>query len=271
MKFSICIPTHRVDRRLFHTLKSLESLHYPRNDYEICVMVNGTDCNLFSDEKMGMWDQLSYTPKALGPSEAKNEVFKMARHDWIVLLDSDDFLVPTALNHYSEFVKQNPGAVLGLELSVINLLGEKKQKTARYPDTPDNYRRFFNTSVSTLADTSACGRPILFNKKHLLPFDKTFPFAEERKLALDYWKAGYPTHLMGTCTYIYNWNETGVTHGRSLHELHPDERAYFEKFTNWIKNEQKQSNAFADNSFQVPGKEDKEAIEKFLAWENGVE
>lgn len=264
MKFSICIPTHRVDWRLENTLKSLEMLDYPREDYEICIFLNGAP----EDSKTPKADLVVGTLSALGPSEAKNQAIKLADHEWVILVDSDDFLVPSALNHYKSFVEKNSRAVLGCELSVINFLGPAGTKEAYFPDTIENYRKFFNQTVSTMAETAACGRPILFKKSQFLPFDSSFSFAEERKLALDYWKARHPVHILGTSTYVYNWNENGVTGGMSLGEMPPEERQGLERFTEWVKNQRKDPNAFADENFYVPGKEDCEAIHKFLDWEN---
>jgi glycosyltransferase involved in cell wall biosynthesis len=269
MKFSICIPTHRVDARLKNALKSLSLSTYSRPEYEICLYVSG-EYDATELKKLGCDHVYVSTETGIGPCAGKNEVLKMANYEWIVLLDSDDFLLPSALRKYQQVIERNPGMVVGYELSAVNFMGAKGQKKAFYPEVVQNYKNFFSQSLEAMKQTAACGRPILIKKSDMLPFNPAIKFAEERQLAVDYWALGKPIHLMASCTYIYNWNETGGTQGLSLHDLPPEKREFFKSFTAAIANQEKVAKIIPDNKFSVPDQRDIAAIKQFLAWENQV-
>jgi glycosyltransferase involved in cell wall biosynthesis len=262
-KFSVCIPTHRIDKRLSNTLESLKLLDYPREDYEVCLFINGVDQATVSN-----CDWVSATTEKLGPSRAKNEAVAMAHHDWVVMLDSDDFLVPSALKQYAAFLQKEPQAVIACEFSMINYIEFGNGKIACYPPSTEDYRSFYQQAISNLAQTAACGHPTLVKKSEFVPFDAAFPFAEERKLMLDYWKQNKAVHLMGTCTYIYNWNETGATDGIPLSRLAPEKQNHFRQFTNAVILAEKEPRYCETTDFYVPDDNDRLAIQKFLEWEN---
>lgn len=263
MRFSICIPTHRIDNRLKRTLKSLELLDYPKHLFDICLFINGTN-----DVPESGFDCVETDQLPLGPSGAKNRVVSMSRSEWIIMLDGDDFLVPSALQQYASYLHGNPEAVFVCEPSMINFIGPEGGKQAFFPAHARLYQDFFEHNLQFMERTAACGHPTLVKKSEFIPYNTGFTFAEERRLVTDYWKAGKTVHIMGTSTYVYNWNETGATQGVSLHELPPEKRDLFKKFTDSVAQEEKTPLLSLPKSFSVPDAQDIEAIKLFLDWEN---
>jgi len=205
MKFSICISAHRLDRRLRNTLTLLQDLDYERKDFEICLLLN-TEQESSILKFISLVDSFKRINQSLGPSRAKNEAIAMAKHEWVVLLDSDDFLVPSTLKQYQEIILKYPSIQIGYEFSSINFI----QQQSFYPPDREGYAIFFQEQKDRAVKTAACGRPVLIRKSSFPQFDPAFGFAEERKLACDYWKTGKDTHIMDTISYVYNWNDTGI-------------------------------------------------------------
>lgn len=261
-KFSICIPTHRLDRRLINTLNSLSHLDYPRNLYEICLFVNNVDSTspgLF--KILGTVDKFKIEPAKLGPSISKNEALKLASGKWAILLDSDDFLVPSALNHYNEIIDNNSNLVLGCEWSVLNMM----KGGIYHPDNSIDYNFFHDAQMERSIKSGAFGRPIIFNTDHLLPYSNKYSFAEERQLAIDYMVAGYTIDIMGTCTYLYNWNDSGISGGVSLTTLDNDE---FKRCVSDIgDNIPEHIKVRSPLAFTTPNDKDKDIMNLFLSWE----
>lgn len=204
MRFSLCIPTHRLDRRLRNTLTLIQDLDYPKNLIKINLFINGSIKNISLFEPLV--DRIEILPKVLGPSEAKNKALEMSETEWSILLDGDDFLLPSSLNQYKEIIEKTPDLSVGVEFSSINFF----QGNKFYPPNRADHTLFFDEQLQRAHFTAACGRPIIFRSDRRIPYDLSFGFAEERKLMVDYWAKGISTHLMSTCTYIYNMNETGI-------------------------------------------------------------
>lgn len=259
LDFSICIPTHRLDKRLLNTLNSLSYLDYPREKFEICLLVNG-----FPEQEFNMGcDHIKVVPALLGPSEAKNQALSLGKKDWLVLLDSDDFLVPSALKQIANYISNNSQVVLGCEFSIINFI----EKNVFYPSNPQDYEAFYNANIAHAMTTAGFGRPIVFKRNERVDFDLYFNFAEERKLFIDYWNQGKMIDLMGTSTYVYNWNESGISGGKPVNFLEPEKQMYFRHFTDILSSQDKNVLIRPSNEFVVPDTNDEKAIHEFLRWE----
>lgn len=201
MDFSICLTATAINEALINTVKSLSKLDYPKENIKASLFINGphTESELLEIGSFLDWNQIIATDESLGPSRAKNVALDMARTKWAVLLDGDDFLLPSALSQYEKIISQNPNLMVGCEYSIIN----KIDGNMFHPSKKEEYWAFLLAQKERALTTAACGRPILFNTKHLIPFDCQFSFGEERKLMIDYWKAGYVTHIMTTASYLY--------------------------------------------------------------------
>lgn len=260
--FSICIPTHRIDKRLSNSLRSLTYLRYPRELIEICLLVNNVDrttpdlLNI-----LGGVDRFEIHAEALGPSRAKNEALGLATNTWAILLDSDDFLVPSALEQYSAAIDENDSMVLGCEWSMFNLINGN----LCFPDTEENYRDFHKALLGSVTENGAFGRPIIFNTRHLVPYSSKYSLAEERKLVVDYIRAGYTVNMLGTCSYIYNWNDAGIS--RDSNRALRDRPEFQETIREIVADIPREILVRDTDKFMIPGPEDILAAQMFLEWE----
>jgi glycosyltransferase involved in cell wall biosynthesis len=226
--FSVCIPSHRNDYRLLNAVRSVREQEYPKENVEVCIFYNGV-----SHRGGPAADVVATDEQALGPSNAKNRALELGSNDWLVLLDSDDTLVPSALQTYNEVLDTADDLILGCELSTVNLMhshcpyDEKdipgtfhtgSRVEACYPNTPSLFSSFFSDAFAKGEVTGGIGRPILFKRSERLPFNPEFFFAEERELIIRYWQEGLLTHIMPTMTYVYNWNKQGITEGTDVQQ-----------------------------------------------------
>jgi len=104
-KVSIVIPTHNQEEILAKTLDYLTVQDYPKEQYEIIVVDDGsTDATQeMVKSKMGSEANLRYLyQKKRGPHFARNLGIKKARGEIIIFVDSDIF---TPFNFISEHVK----------------------------------------------------------------------------------------------------------------------------------------------------------------------
>lgn len=208
MKFSICIAAHREDQRLFNTLNSIRDIDYNMKDIEVCLFFNGNYENKLSLNKLLSCEfKLNIVDQPLGPSLAKNNAIDMASHDNVILLDSDDFLVPSSLKQFADVLTKEKDLTIGYEFSSINMIAGGYF----FPPNREQYLSFFNDQLERALESCAFGRPILIRKNKFIGFDPEYEYAEERKLALDYFNRGEFITMMTTLSYVYNINETGIT------------------------------------------------------------
>jgi len=207
-KLSVCIPTHRDDLKLYNAISSVLDQEYPRDLIDLCIFTNGLSP---STKEHFRANRLTQSSVAMGPSSAKNSALSMAETEYAILLDSDDMLIPSALKIYNKVLDSYPDLRVGCEFSAVNLIRRPEGFGAHFHRTEEEFGSFFFNNISRVHETGAVGRPIIFKTEGRPPFDSDYSFSEERKLAIDLWEDKTPVHIMKTCTYVYNWNEQGIT------------------------------------------------------------
>lgn len=121
MKVSIIIPVYNAEDSIFTTLESVKNGTY--QNFEIIIINDGS-----KDSSEIIISEYMKTNFALdiklvnhinqGVSKARNIGMRMAKGDWIALLDSDDEWFPNKLERQMQIVKENP---------VIDLLGANRK------------------------------------------------------------------------------------------------------------------------------------------------
>lgn len=103
MKFSMIVPVYNVEAYLDDCLTSLQSQEY--TDFEvICVNDGSTDC---SRDILSKWESRFPQMKVIdrengGLSAARNTGLQAAISDYVVFVDSDDWVEPTMLKRLAE-------------------------------------------------------------------------------------------------------------------------------------------------------------------------
>ena len=108
LKISICVRTHNRDHYLGRALRSLIDQTFPRNEFEIIVVDDGsTDktslvLNTFKDEI-----KVIKNKKNLGLSKSLNKALKIARGRYFIRVDSDDYVNSDYLNFLYQILNFN--------------------------------------------------------------------------------------------------------------------------------------------------------------------
>jgi len=106
-KFSIIVPVYNVEKYIKKCLDSIEKQTF--KDYEVIVVNDGTKDNSMDIVKKYNVEIINQKNKGL--SEARNEGVKKAKGDYILFLDSDDYIEKDLLKELSKSLKNNPDLV----------------------------------------------------------------------------------------------------------------------------------------------------------------
>ena len=113
-KISIIIPVYNVEPYLRRCIDSV--LEQTMQDYEIVVVNDGSTDNSGSicDQYANQYDQIRVIHKQNGGlSDARNTGIKAATGDYILFLDSDDYLDTDALEKLWTGVNKNVDIIIG--------------------------------------------------------------------------------------------------------------------------------------------------------------
>ena len=115
-KFSIIIPVYNVEEYVKKCLDSVFSQSF--NDFEVIVVNDGSTDN--SLEIVKDYNVKILNQKNKGLSEARNNGLKMATGEYILFLDSDDYICKDLLKNLNDSVDNYPDLVRFQALDIIN-------------------------------------------------------------------------------------------------------------------------------------------------------
>jgi len=114
--FSIIVPAYNEEKLIAETLHHLADLNYPKDAYEVIVVVNGsTDATFEIAKKVAEKSWTIINTEEKGVSKARNLGIRSRtrRTDWAIILDADSFLKKEFLNELHAYVSSHPHAVYG--------------------------------------------------------------------------------------------------------------------------------------------------------------
>lgn len=106
-KFSIIVPVYNVEEYIEKCLESIFNQSF--KDFEVIVVNDGT-----KDKSMDIvkkYDVTIINQKNMGLSEARNNGVKKAKGEYIIFLDSDDYIEKDLLKEINKSIKNNPDVV----------------------------------------------------------------------------------------------------------------------------------------------------------------
>ena len=133
MTFSIIIPVYNVERYLAKCIESL--LAQSCKDYEIIIVNDGTPDNsqsIINDYSAKYPDIIKgYIKENGGLSDARNYGVARANGDYLVFVDSDDYVTADMLEKLKEIIDEDAPDVLGLGFVSVNEDGETLSVTTK--------------------------------------------------------------------------------------------------------------------------------------------
>ena len=127
-KFSIIIPIYDVEKYIKKCLDSVFNQTY--TNYEVIVVNDGTKDN--SMEIVKNYDVITINQKNQGLSMARNNGVKKAKGEYLLFLDSDDYLEDKTLEEIDKVLDSNPDVVR----FQIKEVGDEENKS--YSEEPFN-------------------------------------------------------------------------------------------------------------------------------------
>ena len=129
MKLSVIIPVYKAEKTLEKCVKSI--IMQPFDDMELWLIDDGSP-----DHSGELCDQLSATDRRInvihkpngGPSDARNAALDAATGDYIMCVDSDDYLTPDTIVPLMEYIEQNKDCDI-LEFGVEYIGSKRKRLT----------------------------------------------------------------------------------------------------------------------------------------------
>ena len=106
-KFSIIVPVYNVEEYIDDCLKSIKSQTF--KDYEVIVVNDGTKDN--SMDIVKKYDVEIINQENGGLSSARNTGVKKAKGEYLIFLDSDDYIEKDLLKKINDSIKDNPDVV----------------------------------------------------------------------------------------------------------------------------------------------------------------
>ncbi len=106
-KFSIIVPVYNVEKYIAKCLDSIKEQTF--NDYEVIVVNDGTKDN--SMDIVKRYDFKIVNQKNQGLSSARNTGVKHATGEYLIFIDSDDYIENDLLKKINESLKNNPDIV----------------------------------------------------------------------------------------------------------------------------------------------------------------
>lgn len=274
---TICITAHRYDnlfRRAVHSVK-----HQTKEPYEVVLVIDSrsTDANRkeWTSDLPDTWKIIWTEQEDSGPSAVRNMGMYVASGDWILLLDGDDFLVPSCLDFYSKLIRNTHGDVVAEFTTGALFHASPTVITKQIPPDKDSWNEVVKLHTKTIfSGVWKKGefplRPLLIKNLGKKYFPLDYSFMEDKILLLQYMLEERKIVLSDFLGYIANLHPKSLTakyrqrgFGPHFDEIRFRRTASNIYITGWtIRDkvfEQTRTYAFLSDS-------DKEYIDKTLAY-----
>lgn len=185
MTFSIIIPLYNKEQTIVESIQSV--LTQTRQDFEIVIVDDGSMDNSLAaaksveDPRIMIFQRTNH-----GPSSARNYGIHMAHGNWVVFLDADDKLLPTALNDFASAIQEAPSCDIVYGTTVFNNIGrisyfprQSNRSIIRQP-----YKEAFFRKLSIAAGSACIKRDVLLKE----PFNEAYRRTEDVDLHRRLWK-----------------------------------------------------------------------------------
>ncbi len=222
--FSIIVPIYNVETYLVQCIESILAQTY--QNYELILVDDGSpdNCPKICDDYQSQSNKIKVIHKKNGGLvSARQEGALVAKGDYIICVDSDDWITPNYLAIANEILqKYNPDIICfgyykntenGTEevipLKNIGLYDKNKIREKIFPILFENkYAISFPASI-----WAKVFKKELYNKFQL-QVDKQITMGEDAAVVRPYIYNCSSLYISGECVYHYRYNPTSITKGR---------------------------------------------------------
>jgi glycosyltransferase involved in cell wall biosynthesis len=242
IKISVIIPLYNSSRYIQKTLDSIINQNF--NDYEIIVVNDGsTDDSLEETRKI-----LSKTdiPTQIidqenkGPSNARNKGLSLAKGDYILFVDGDDYIDSNHMKYLYNGIKENNTDFAFTKLLKFNLNGETLNNLNEY-DFLNNKKII--SSLDLIKEDLEMKIPFSFSlilysskilKENNIIFNESNVYGEDTEFAIKALFCGNTVSIINKSTYFYLQHHDSATSNLYLKRF--DIVSVFEDLIDFFKN-----------------------------------
>lgn len=216
-KISVCITTQKIDLFFRRAIDSVLKQTY--KPFEVLIIIDGLSTKLQSSiSKLNLphdWEIYWTESEKSGPAIPKNVGMHYAKGDWILLLDGDDFLAPSCIDHYTKIIPSVKVDVIA-ELISPALIHSSLVVTKNLPPDKDSWDSYYKYSIKTLFSGSwkrgdLPFRPLLIKSEGKKFFPHDYAYYEDKMLCLHYILEERRIHISDYCGYIVNNHPGSLT------------------------------------------------------------
>lgn len=159
MKLSIIVPIYKVAQYLCKCIDSLLAQDLPSSEYEIILVDDGSpdECPQICDSYADIYDNIRIIHRENGGlSAARNSGIEVAQGEYIMFVDSDDYIEPNVLKGLIVQMERDKLDVLRYRIQYVNPQYEVYNpyksdpfKGNNYTDIPTDGVSFLNSRMST--------------------------------------------------------------------------------------------------------------------------
>lgn len=209
MKFSVIIPVYNCENYISRCVSSVIEQVY--TNFEIILVDDGsTDKSL---EICEHWAKLDKRIKVIkqknqGPGVARNQGIKKATGEYIVFIDSDDYVDVDYFERVHNYIKKYETDIVFIGFQFEEQLSQRKIAEVKMEEGYYD-KREFHTIIKTLIDNDMFGytwckiskRKLLL--EHNLKFEKKFSLHEDLLLACDMCEVAESIGILNITSYHY--------------------------------------------------------------------
>ena len=163
-KITVIIPVYNVEEYLEECLASIENQTMDLNDVEVIIINDGSKDNSLKICKKYLKRNKSWVlinKKNEGLSAARNDGLDISKGEYIIFLDSDDYLAKDALENMYSIAKENNSDIVIGRTKKFNSKDSVGAYTDKYIKKLKTFKFIDNKEIINVV--SACGK--LFRKK----------------------------------------------------------------------------------------------------------
>lgn len=211
MRLSIIIPVYNVEAYLEECLQSILQQDVPYNDYEIIIINDGsTDNSAAILHEAGKLHSniLIIEQENAGVSAARNAGLEIAKGNYLMFVDSDDYIESNTLNNLLTFAEQYDVDLLQYECNISGIATDYTETDQPLStivfDTKEEYINacFFSKEMWHAEMWRFLFKNSLIKEKCIL-FDREIMMGEDQLFTLQH--IFYATKIAYTSQKIYNY------------------------------------------------------------------
>ena len=192
----------------------LSVLNQTYNCFELIIVDDNSNKDLFKgdlfkDERI----VLLKNDKNCGPSFSRNRALKIARGQYIAIMDSDDISLPNRLEEQVKFLQEHSNVVVAG--TWFQYFGEKNNVIKREIDDNEYYRCcLLFGNIPTLLNSSAMIRKSAIDDNNI-SYDEDLRFGEDYKMWVELSQCGVITNIKQVLVK-YRVHDKQVTYNNSI-------------------------------------------------------